>query len=443
MLFSLFESVLDKYTPAPRQIVLAFSGGMDSRVMLDLLATYRDIHSQHQYLVIHVHHGLSPNADTWLAQCERWAEEADFAFKGIRVSLTHKGESLEKAARDARYQAILKSVDDNALVLTGQHADDQAETFLLALKRGSGPAGLAAMPETRTMGHAELCRPLLEAHRKTIGEYAESQGLTWVEDESNLDNRFDRNFIRQEWLPVANKRWPGLTKAINRTANHCAEQELLLDELLISYDAEVIGEDASFSIDKVSSYSMVLQRALVRRWLKCVGKVSLSQAQLGEVFSSVINAAQDANPALRLSQGEVRRYQNKLWFVVHYQDISDWDSLLAVDRTVQLPDNLGVLALTKAKNGAPGLKLRTPRTDEPLRVIFDPERLFAHPVGRQGKRKLKKLFQEYGVPSWLRRRTPILLYGDTVAAVGDLFVCNDYVGDECELVWHKSQALNA
>ncbi|CZF77971.1 tRNA lysidine(34) synthetase TilS [Grimontia marina] len=443
MLFSLFEYVLDKHTPEPRQIVLAFSGGMDSRVMLDLLATYRDIHPQHHYLVIHVHHGLSPKADTWLAQCERWAGEADFAFKGIRVSLSLKGESLEKAARDARYQAILNSVDDNALVLTGQHADDQAETFLLALKRGSGPAGLAAMPEIRPMEHAVLCRPLLEANRKTIEEYAESQGLNWVEDESNLDNRFDRNFIRQEWLPKATQRWVGLVKAINRTATHCAEQEQLLDELLVPFDADVISEDATLSINNISNYSAALQTALVRRWLKKVGRVSLSKVQLDQVFSSVINAAQDANPALKISQGEVRRYQGKLWFVTPYHDVSDWGSMVTFDQMVQLPDKLGKLQLVLGKNCGVGIKLRAPMADEPVRVSFDPEGLSAHPEGRQGKRKMKKLFQEYGVPSWLRRRTPILFYGDTVAAVGDLFVCKDYVGDECELVWHKFHALNA
>ncbi|WP_281546021.1 tRNA lysidine(34) synthetase TilS [Grimontia sp. SpTr1] len=443
MLFSLFENVLDRYTPVPRQIVLAFSGGVDSRVMLDLLATYRDIHPQHAYLVVHVHHGLSPNADDWMAQCERWASDADFAFKGIRVTLNHRGESLEKAAREARYQAILNSVDDNALVLTGQHADDQAETFLLALKRGSGPAGLAAMPETRPMQHAVLCRPLLEANRKAIEEYAESQGLIWIEDESNLDRRFDRNFIRQEWLPMASERWPGLVKAINRTALHCAEQETLLDELLVQYDAEVMGTDGSLNIGKTKEYSPILQSALVRRWLKYVGRLSLSKAQLEQVFSSVIEAGPDANPVLKVAQGEVRRYQGKLWFVAPYQDVSDWTASLVVNRKISLPDNIGELEIVSVPSNDRGIRIRAPRKDEEISVGFDPEGWFARPAGRQGKRKLKKLFQEYGVPSWLRRRTPILLYGETIAAVGDLFVCEDYVGDECELVWHKCHTLNA
>ncbi len=133
MLFSQFETALDPLATSPRQIVLAFSGGVDSRVLLDLLSTYRDIHPQHRYLVIHIHHGLSTNANHWLKRCEEWATETDFAFRGIKVTLDGQGESLEKQARDARYQAILDAVEQDALVLTGQHADDQAETFLLAL----------------------------------------------------------------------------------------------------------------------------------------------------------------------------------------------------------------------------------------------------------------------------------------------------------------------
>lgn len=273
MLFPLFEKSLCPYTASPRQIVLAFSGGVDSRVMLELLAIYRDKYPQHHYLAVHIHHGLSSNADLWLCQCEAWATDARIPFKGVRVTLAHKGESIEKAAREARYAAILGEVENNALILVAQHADDQAETFLLALKRGSGPAGLASMPACRKLGHAELFRPLLTATREQIENYANEAGLSWIEDESNRDSRFDRNFIRNEWLPSARERWPGINKAINRTAQLCAEQEALLDVLLQEFDQKVVNQNGSLSIERLTSLQAPIKTAL------CVDGLNSKQLQ--------------------------------------------------------------------------------------------------------------------------------------------------------------------
>ncbi|WP_407331178.1 tRNA lysidine(34) synthetase TilS [Enterovibrio sp. 27052020O] len=442
MLFSLFENILDTYTPTPRQIVLAFSGGVDSRVMLDLLSTYRDIHPQHRYLVIHVHHGLSGKADAWLTQCSEWAAEAGFDFKGLRVDIDKQGESLEKAAREARYLAISSAVESEALVLTGQHADDQAETFLLALKRGSGPAGLAAMPEIRPLGQAHLLRPLLTVMRQDIETYANQQGLAWIDDESNLDCRFDRNFIRQAWLPEARRRWPGFVKAINRTSKLCAEQEALLDELLSEHDARIEQPDGGVALTLLGAYSARMQASLVRRWFKKAAGVSVSQGQLNQIFMSVIEAAEDANPLVQVGCWQIRRFHQSLYCVKNAEDVSDWVHYLTLNVLVKLPDHIGELLLAESAD-IKGLMLRRPNGNEAVTVSFNPEGLSAHPVGRQGKRKLKKLFQEYGVPTWQRRRTPLIFYGDQIAAVADMFVCEGFDGQECELVWHKHNPYSA
>ncbi len=429
--------MLDAHIIEPRQIVLAFSGGMDSRVMLDLLATYRDIHPQHDYLIFHVHHGLSCNADHWLEQCRQWAEQAGFAFKACYVQLKTKGESIEKVAREARYQAIIENTHQGALVLTAQHADDQAETLFLALKRGSGPAGLAAMPLLRKLGHAELLRPLLQSTRREIQDYAQTQGLNWVNDESNDDLRFDRNFIRHRILHDAEQRWSSFTKSINRTALLCAEQEQLLDELLFSYEKKVTNYDQSLALAVLQSYSLLMQSALIRRWYKSNTQESLSQAQLQQVFSSIIDASADANPLLKLGQWQIRRYQNSLFLLRNHQDITAWESELLLNLPLTLPDHLGKLTLLSGGNQQHALTLTKPKHDEQVFVRFNPEGLFAHPFGRQGKRKLKKLFQEYGVPSWLRRRTPLIFYGNQLVAVADLFVCQGFEGHSCQLLWEQ------
>lgn len=227
------------------------------------------------------------------------------------------------------------------------------------------------MPVVRKFGHAWLCRPLLNVTRYQIESYAEQQGLTWLEDESNLDCRFDRNFIRQQWMPMASKRWPGLVKAINRTAALCAEQEALMEELLVAHDEKVVQPDSSISIAALGDYSANMQNALVRRWLKRAG-VTLAQAQLQQLFSSVIDAAQDANPSIKLKMGEIRRYQGRVYIIPAYKDVTEWRGALSLNTHLVLPDGMGEISLSNAETGR-GLNLRPPAENEHVCVTFDPE----------------------------------------------------------------------
>ncbi len=427
------------------QIVLALSGGMDSRVMLHLLSRYAKTYPEHEYLVIHVHHGLSPNADAWLADCEKWTLAENLSFKALKVKLDKKGESLESAARKARYHAILQQVKPKALILTGQHANDQSETFLLALKRGSGPMGLAAMPSCRALGHAFLLRPLLTVSQNQIRSYANENDLNWVEDESNLDTRFDRNFIRNMWLPIAESRWAGFSQAINRSAQLCAEQEALLDVLLTSYDEKIIKEDASFCLLEYHQHPLQVQSALLRRWLKKKFAIAPSLAQFMQIQTTIIDAAEDANPILRMGQWQIRRFRQRLYLIPIFNDVADWQGILTENVELKLPENIGVIGIYTGfdeKKLKKGLSLKKPSSKTLIHVRFEPEGLEAHPVGRQGKRKLKKLFQEYGVPSWQRRRIPLIFYGDDLAAVADLFVCAPFAGTDLSLHWEQTGSIS-
>ncbi len=436
-LSSFFEHQLTTFVAKAQhkpQIVLALSGGMDSRVLLDLLKTYAKHNPHYDYLVIHIHHGLSPNADDWLAACKRWTKEAGFNFKGIKVLLKTEGESLENAARKARYEAISQEVKEGAFILTGQHAEDQCETFLLALKRGSGPKGLAAMPVFRPLAKAFLFRPLLTVSRLTISEYAKEKKLDWLNDESNFDTRFDRNFIRQTWLPIASARWSGLVPAINRSAKLCAEQEALIDELLTPYDDKLIQIDGSFCLTEYLKLSEKMQSAMLRRWLTKMMLTSVSFAKLYQIQVNLIGAAEDANPILNLGDWQIRRFRQKLYVIRAFLDVSHWQAKLIPDVPLVLPDKLGLIGLyqTPHKNA---LGLKQPTNKVLIRVSFDPKGLSAHPLGRQGKRKLKKLFQEYGVPSWQRQRMPLIFYDETLVAVAGLFVCEGFLGTDFYLDW--------
>ncbi|MEJ2766657.1 tRNA lysidine(34) synthetase TilS [Photobacterium sp. MCCC 1A19761] len=432
MLYSRFAAFLQPYGERPRRFVLALSGGLDSRVLLALLGQFIRRHPQHQAQVVHVHHGLSPNADAWLARCRDWSAQAGLAFAAEHVTLTLGARvSVEQQAREQRYQALARHVNDGDLLLTAQHADDQLETFLLALKRGSGPAGLAAMAPETPFGEGQHLRPLLWATREEIEVYARHQGLAWIEDESNRDTRYDRNFLRHEITPGLTARWPGLRKSVARSAALCGEQEALLAELLATRLAQAVQADGSLAIAELGSERTGKQ--LIRLWLRQQDVLMPSQAQLSQLWNSVVMARADANPQLRWQQVEVRRHRQCLYLIRQWPAIHHIQLSCTLGAPCHLPQALGTVLLQHTGQG----QLRLPASDEPVTVRFNPEGIEAKPVGRVGRRKLKKLFQEYGVPSWNRRRTPLIFYGDQLAAVAGLFVVDAYRGQDCDLTWQN------
>ncbi|PSU28875.1 tRNA lysidine(34) synthetase TilS [Photobacterium lutimaris] len=439
MLYAHLEAYLAATVAKPARFVLALSGGLDSRVLLHLMGRYLQAHPEAGCKAVHVHHGLSPHADCWAERCAAWAAEAGIMIEIERVSLVlGKRMSVEQQARDARYAALQTHIGPGDVLLTAQHADDQLETVLLALKRGSGPAGLSAMPQRMAFASGWHLRPLLEYPRAAIEQYASEHHLDWVEDESNSDERYDRNFLRHQITPLLHGRWPGIRKAVARSAALCGEQEALLQELLADQLSEAISADQSLDIaglhpDKPGSERR--GKALLRYWLAEVGVKMPSQAQLEQVWHSVLLAKPDANPKVCWGEVEVRRFRQRLYVVQPWPDVSSSILPAVLNEACSLPSSLGSLLLAESKDG----QLRLPQHDEPISVRFEPAGLEVQPVGRVGKRKLKKLFQEYGVPSWQRRRTPLIFYGEELAAVAGLFVVKAFAGKECDLTWHYEQ----
>ncbi len=430
-LYSLFCKTLAQ--SQPQKVVLALSGGVDSRVLLDLLSQYRrDTGSD--CLAVHVHHGLSQNADSWAQQCQAWCQDAQIELVVERVELALTGRSIEESAREARYLALAKHIEVGDVLLTGQHCDDQLETFLLALKRGSGPKGLSAMAKTMPFARGKIIRPLFTASRSDIECYANSKGLNWVEDESNQDTRFDRNFIRHQVAPVLQQRWPHFSKAVQRSSELCAEQEALLEELLSEKLQHALVADERLSIDALAAQSERVRGQLIRMWFARLGQKMPSRDHLNKIWSQVALARQDANPILNLSQGQIRRSGGDLYWLETVKDISTWQRDIGLEQIVELPEELGTLQLSASTYGQLSAAALS---GGKLRVMFNPEGLSAHPSERGHSRKLKKLFQEYGVPSWQRRRLPILMCGERVVAIADLFVDQAFVGNDYQLVWLK------
>lgn len=433
-LYQQFCLTLESVRARHSRLVLGFSGGMDSRVLLDLLARYRQQY-QIECLAVHVHHGLSPHADHWAQQCREWCREYNIPYQVEKVNLdTASGDSIEDLARKARYQALKDHLHPADILLTGQHSDDQLETVLLALRRGSGPKGLSAMAKVMPLGHSLLVRPLLSSTRKQIEEYARNHRLSWVEDESNQDIRYERNFIRHQIVPALSQRWPHIHQAVQRSAELCARQEALLNELLQEEFDRACCDHDGISVSVLAGQSELARAQLLRMWLAGLEVPMPSQPHLNQIWQEVAMARQDANPKLKLGAWEIRRFADGLYCIPGYDDVHDWQKEILPQEPLSLPSELGTISL---QLGVARADLSLEEVKGPIWIGFEPQGLSAHPVGRSGSRKLKKLFQEMGVPSWQRHRIPILMNQDRVMAVADLFVDTKFAGNVYKIVWQK------
>jgi len=367
-------------------------------------------------------------------------------FRLLRVNATAKsGESPEDAARSARYGALIAILSDSEVVLTAQHRDDQAETLLLQLLRGSGIAGLAAMPERAPLGPGFLLRPLLSISRSQLREYAQAHGLTWIEDPSNRDLSYDRNFIRHEIIPLLEERWPAAKDTLARTARHCAEAQASLNSLAEDLLKSVVHPQRNtLVLDRLKACSEPDRRLILREWLRSRGFRMPSTRTIERALNEALNAKPDRNPAIRWSEGEIRRYREELFVMpatqpFHPAAIIPWDGVAAL----QLPDGNGELSATPEKRT--GISLAAWRSGA-ITVRYRQGGESCRLPGREGSHDLKKLFQEAGIPPWIRARTPLIYIGDDLAAVAGWWVCNSYAGktDDCNMLirWHAPKCFS-
>lgn len=295
--------------PADR-LCVGLSGGRDSVVLLHLLSRL-DLGAR--LFAVHVHHGLSPNADAWKAFCTAYCRNLDVPLRIERVAVEGgTGLGLEAAARQARYAAFARCPAD--CLLLAHHQGDQAETLLFNLVRGAGVAGAAAMPVERRLGGLRLLRPLLAVAREDIVAYAEENGLAWIEDESNADTGFSRNFLRHAVMPVLAGRFPGAAVCLAAAAGHFAEAgELLTD--LGELDWQACADGDSLPLAALRRLSPARLKNLLRHRLRQLGWRAPAAARLNEFVRQLFESAPGARPALHLPDGEMRVLRRRLCFI--------------------------------------------------------------------------------------------------------------------------------
>jgi tRNA(Ile)-lysidine synthase len=410
---------------------VAFSGGLDSQVLLHALCALRD-QLDAGIAAVHVHHGLQADADRWELHCQQVCGALSVEYTSLRVDgRPAHGESPEAAARAARYRVLAEWLPAQNSLLTAQHQDDQAETLLLQLMRGSGVSGLAAMPALTRLGAGLHQRPLLDVSRAALHHYASVQALSWIEDPSNLNTAFDRNYLRHQVLPVLRNRWPAVSSSLSRSAAHCAEASGLMEQLAANDLQGVMGEQTRvLAVPGLVALPRDRQRNVLRAWLKRCSRRTPSTAVLARIVNDVLYSRPDAGPCVCWDCYEVRRYRDELYFLQQTAGrqvtaVLDW----SLSEPLILPEAGGVLTATPVSGT--GLR-RTAASASGVRVAWRQGGERCLPAGRGHHHSLKKLFQEQGIPPWERDRIPLIYIQDQLAMVPGLWVCEPFQAGPAE-----------
>jgi tRNA(Ile)-lysidine synthase len=442
-------------------IAVACSGGLDSMVLLHAASAWAREHGVRLF-AFHVHHGLSPNANDWLAHCEASCAQLGVAFDSRRVNVEKGKSGVEQAARKLRYAALgeMCRAHGVGLLLTGHHLDDQAETVLLQLLRGSGPAGLSGMDTAnraaKLLGDAEvmIARPLLSLARAQLEEYAQAQGIAWVDDESNLDPRYTRNALRHQVMPALAQAFPGFQQRIARSAAHAQSAQRLLDQLAAQdLAASLVGDALSLAhlrgLDTDRIYN------LMRYWFGTRGISMPSTAWLEQMVAQALEARDSAQLRVTHPDCEIRRHRDHLHITPRLPDLAgmrDPDDVGVIDREGQpfrwsgeaqiaFPDYGGVLHFEPADEGFDADWLRA----QHLVIDFRKGGERLKPAANRPTRGLKAHYQSLGVPAWERERLPVVSAGyDLLFAAGIGMDCRHVrTGPAIRLRWETAPSSHS
>jgi tRNA(Ile)-lysidine synthase len=422
---------------------VAFSGGVDSSVLLHELSLLRPQFPGIELAAIYIHHGISDNADRWLQHCQHFCQQRNIVFQSISVELANTTrQGLEQRARQARWQAFAQLLDKQDCLWLGHHKDDQVETLMLNLFRGTGVKGAEAMKPLSRKQHYWIARPFLEHSKHSLKQAAEYYELSWVEDESNNDEQLSRNYLRHQVLPAIEKNWPEVKQPLSRFSQHMQQTSRLLDELAEQdYQQVKVSLDPSWSktfqtvidslsLTKLKTLSSDRLVNLLRYRMSTVADYLPSSEKLNEFARQIETATTDGNASLSWSDFRLQQTGEQLFIVTE----SDFQPIECSKQWVQFPESLDVPELNlrlEAKASDKGI--RAPTSDErvTIRTRVGGERCW--PDYRNKSTSLKKIFQELDVPHWQRNKWPLVFYNNEMVGAVGLFYCKPFMAADTDL----------
>ena len=414
---------------------LAFSGGPDSSVLVHLFCQLK-ARLQNPIKVVYVDHGQGQDSAERGAFCQEVAAACQFSFVNLKISGARaKGESPEAWAREARYRLLAAGMGARDILFTGHHRDDQAETFLLQALRGAGPRGLAGMPPCKPFGKGLHARPLLNYPRRALRDYAKKNGLSWRDDQSNRDRRYDRNYLRHAILPLLEQRWPASVTTLARATAHQQECGALLDELA-GDDLQRASEGGAgaLRINVLRTLSEARQKNLLFYWLRRLRLSPPAARHMRDILSRLIHAGAGPAPCVHWPGVELRRYKDRLYaarpLVAHDAAVTyHWDlcrPIVILGETLRASFR-GGRGLARSRLADQGLEIRFRRGGETIT-----------PVGARRARPVKALFREKGILPWHRDRVPLIYVADQLALIPGLCIDQHFAAKDGEAAWEIS-----
>jgi len=406
-----------KSFPVVNSYLVGFSGGADSTALLHALSV---INPQLATPVsaVHINHGIHPDADLWQLQCENFCLQYDIDLVCLKIDLKNcSGKGLEAEARHLRYETISSLLGRADCLLTAHHADDQAETLLLNLMRGSGVDGLSAMPESRPLGPGFLQRPLLRFKNSALRDYLRENNIEWTEDPSNLYLNHDRNFLRHEVIPLLEQRWPEVSQRLLLTREAMTDTRRLLEKLADEYLEPNLIHPFVLRITPQCHANRELFRLVIRRWIKHSGSTGIPAYKLGSFCDQVQQAGSDHKVSVRWDDRLLRWYKGQLWLQTAIEILPcatvKWPKGQV---EVDLGRDAGQLVLKTRSLPEAGTSVSPDGAFSVSGRINMEETVIS--LGGHHK-SLKNLFQAADIPPWLRDAIPLCKLDGELVAIGD------------------------
>ena len=416
------------------RIAVAFSGGLDSSVLLHSLVSIPEF--KERVFAIHVNHGLSPNSKSWIKHCEKFCSVLGVNFIPLSIELENS-KTNENILRQARYEAFFSCLEKGDVLCTAHHQDDHIETILFRILRGTGIKGLAGIEKYSQIEGIDLIRPLISYSKKDLLDYGNKFNVNWIEDESNEDLSISRNFIRKKVIPnLKNDNWPEYKNSISYLSSKAKEANEILDEIAFLDLKRCASESLDrLSILKIKELSHARAMNVLFTWLGINTHLGVSNKITDQVYKSIVLASENSNPVVTFGKkGEsgsfqIRRFNNFLRHLpltetetLSNKKVWKWNT----NNPLELPTGTLSMQLSLGK----GISTQLTEPGISIKGRIGGER--CKPEGRSKSQKLKKLFQEYRVPPWVRDRIPLVYVGDQLAAVSDLWVCEEFVAKKDE-----------
>ncbi len=423
-------------TSNPSPLLIAYSGGIDSHVLLDAAVALWRQGLIAQPKALHFNHRMQSISDQWQAHCEALCRDYQIPIVCQRASQneTEKPLASELDARNARYQFFESELQKDQLLLMAHHQDDQAETLLFRLIRGTGVNGMAGMQAIRQLGEGQLGRPLLDIPREMIESYAKQHQLHWIEDPSNQATHYDRNFIRHQLLPLIQQRWSKANKNIAQFAQLASEQNEILEAMAKQDLMAVCQTKQRPHIDQLLHLPLARMKNLLHYWLKQLSGKSASHQEIMQIIQQLKSChdREDRKITIKAANGWLREFKKELYFCAtdEPQPLTQAVAWSALNQPVTLFAEYQMHCIPNAQASEPSFGLRPPKAEEKVsirpRIGGEKVRL----AGQAHHSSLKKVFQASKLPPWKRKWLPIVYYNDSIAVIPGIAVAHDFASQD-------------